>query len=262
MEIHPVSSFSRDRDSGMNGGRFAYEFSFTSDRQDIPLSMAVVVSICRPFQNRTLSVRLRRMPVIRERLWAVGLGTTAARMTMIRAMAMFLAVLLGAASQASAQSQASNAQQFQMHVPPVLTGRVNILAPADVQIAHDITDDDQYFPDQLWDAGCNANNGALVVFETRSAFRSSGGGPPDKRDARLDISLLSAAPGSGWVVTVPTATTNYRGGNAAERVATRAESFAPGTATFRVNVAFITEDAATLKMGSYNMRVTGTITAK
>lgn len=166
------------------------------------------------------------------------------------------------AAPAFAQVTDSDSQLFEVYVPPRLTGRVAIQGPVDIRIFHDGTDDDQTFADQRWDVGCNNLQGATVTFTSRTAFRLTGGGPPVERDARLELGILSSDAPAGWVVTVPTATTNYRGPPAASRVSVAAESFAPGDAVFNLRVHFITEDFATLRQGDYNMRVEGTITAK
>jgi len=170
--------------------------------------------------------------------------------------------LSGWATTAAAQSTDSSQQTFEVYVPPRLSGRVAIQGPVNVQIYHDGTSDDQPFAMQRWDVGCNNRRGATVTFETNRAFRLTGGGPPVKRDARLELDILAAEAPANWVVTQSVAQTNYRSGIAAERVTVAAESTAPGDATFNLRVLFITEDYATLRQGDYTMRVTGTITAK
>lgn len=165
-------------------------------------------------------------------------------------------------SPAAAQGLPTDSQTFEVYVPPRLTGRVAIQGPVNIRIYHDGTDNDQTFTDQRWNVGCNNARGARVTFETRSAFRLTGGGAPIERDARIELGILSSEAPAGWTVTVPVAQTNYTGPPAASRVSVAAESFAPGDATFNLRVHFITDDFATLRQGDYNMRVVGTITAK
>jgi hypothetical protein len=173
-----------------------------------------------------------------------------------------LIACLGQASPVAAQAPASASQLFEVYVPPRLSGRVAIQGPVNVRIFHDGTNNDQTFADQRWDVGCNNARGARVEFETRRAFRLTGGGAPVKRDARIELGIASSEAPAGWAVTVPVAQTNYAAGNAAERVSVRAESFAPGDATFNLRVHFITDDFTTLRQGDYHMQVVGTISAK
>jgi hypothetical protein len=173
-----------------------------------------------------------------------------------------MAVVIAGLSASAVQAQTSDSQQFEVYVPPRLTGRVAIQGPVNIRIFHDGSDNDQTFADQRWAVGCNNLQGATVRIETRGPFRLTGGGPPIERDARIELGILSTEVPAGWVVTTPSAQTNYRGPPAASRVAVTAESFAPGDAVFNLRVHFITEDFATLRQGDYDMRVVGTITAK
>lgn len=173
-----------------------------------------------------------------------------------------LAVWLLLIGTAAAQGAATRSQTFEVYVPPRLTGRVAIQGPVNVRIYHDGTNNNQTFSDQRWDVGCNNAQGARLQLETRSAFRLTGGGPPVRRDARIELGILSQEAGAGWIVTTPVAQTNYAAGVGAERVSVYAESFAPGDATFNLRVHFLTVDYTTLRQGDYNMRVVGTVSAK
>lgn len=184
------------------------------------------------------------VPRLRSRLWLLA------------------AAMCAWLSASTAWAQTTSSQTFEVYVPPRLSGRVAIQGPVNIRIFHDGTNNDQSFADQRWDVGCNNARGANVTIETRTAFRHTGGGAPIKRDARIQLGILSADAPAGWVVTVPAAQTNYRAGIAGERVSVAAESFAPGDATFNLRVQFITEDFASLRQGDYDMRVVGTITAK
>lgn len=162
----------------------------------------------------------------------------------------------------SAQVSDADSQSFEVYVPPTLTGRVAIQGPVDIRIIHDGTDNLQTFADQRWAVGCNNARGANVTFETRSAFTLRGGGKPVKRDALVQLGILTAEAAANWTITKSSAQTNYRGGIQDERVTVTAESSAPGDAVFNVRVHFITEDFTSLRQGDYDMRLVGTITAK
>lgn len=118
---------------------------------------------------------------------------------------------------------------------------------------------DIVFPPQVWRARGNATRGCTVTFETSTAFRHTTT-PTSKRDAKLDISSVSAVSGPGvWTTTLASSTTNYRTGNEQARV--RVSSNNSGEAQIRVSVTFLTGAPGTLQEGDYQTTVVGTITA-
>ena len=138
------------------------------------------------------------------------------------------------------------------------SAQLAITAPsASVSIAHDATNNDQVFAAQNWQVQCNDNQGGTVMFSTNQAFRNTADGTY-QRDARLDLSIASAAAFAQWAVTVASDQTNYA---AADGVATvQARSNRRGDATFDLTVTFLTVQYDTLAEGAYQLTVTGTLT--
>ncbi|MCA9080337.1 MAG: hypothetical protein KDA58_07240 [Planctomycetaceae bacterium] len=180
--------------------------------------------------------------------------------SLTRCMIALASVLLLGVVDVSAQ-QAS--QEYLMHVPPRLVGRVDIVAPNPnvPPMTHDGTDNPQVFPPQFWDVGCNNADGAEVTFYATRPFRKSGGGQPVERDAQLDLRIVSADPTANWLVTNPTAVVDGQGGGGRQSTVT-AESTAPGNATFHLTVSFLGGNFVDLPMGDYTFTVFGVITAK
>jgi len=149
--------------------------------------------------------------------------------------------------------------RYDLVVLPRLTGRLRIVAPADTTLTHDGTDNDQPFGLQQWAVRANANRGATVTFETRTAFRNTTAAGTVKRDARIQMGIDSQDAGGDWAVTQATDQTNYLAGD--EFAIVSARSTQRGDATFDIYVTFVTSDFSTLRAGIYSTTVIGTISA-
>lgn len=115
------------------------------------------------------------------------------------------------------------------------------------------------FPAQIWRAKGNAVQGCTVTLETSTAFRHTTT-PSSKRDARLDVSSVTAVSGTGtWNTTIASSTTDYRTGNETARV--RVASNGTGESQIRLTVTFITGAPGNLQEGDYQTTVVGTISA-
>ena len=171
------------------------------------------------------------------------------------------AAFLVSASNVNAQQNSAN-QTFIVRVP----ASIAITAPPNVSITHDQSDNVQTFPNQQWTVKGNVQNGVLVSFATNKPFTyvdytgsEKKKGAAYQRDARLNLGLAGTQGPASWVITKPTATTNYLAGNGVATV--QATSSGVGRATFNLLVSFITDSFGTFAAGDYETVVTGTVTA-
>ena len=166
-----------------------------------------------------------------------------------------LAVMFSAASvQAQGRPSSSAGQKFTVTVPT----SVAIVAPTDVQITHDQTDNDQAFPVQVWAVKGNVAAGVTVTFSTNQPFTNISDAT-FKRDAKLDLAVATTAGPATWSISKATDKTNYLG---RVNVATvQAASNGVGKANFNLSVSFLTNTFGSFIAGDYVTTVTGTITA-
>lgn len=171
-----------------------------------------------------------------------------------------LVALAGVFLTSSLHAQTSDSETFCLAVPAL----VSIAAPTPlVTAAHDQTDANFAFPTQQWVATCSNANGATVTFELEQPFIRTTT-PIAKRDAAMTITLDNAGtdPGANWTVIAPiTVQTFYEFLIPIESVTIAAASTNAGTATFNVDVEFVTVDYSAIPEGKYETTVTGTITA-
>ncbi|MCA9036075.1 MAG: hypothetical protein KDA91_13150 [Planctomycetaceae bacterium] len=162
-----------------------------------------------------------------------------------------------------AVGQTTDTQTFTVTVPSALS----IVAPADRQLNHDTTNNNQVFVPGAdvanhWAVMCNSGAGATVNLTTSTPFTHTTNSN-FKRDARLDLAISSSDnDGTGsavWTVSTATDTTDYAGADADASV--QATSAAPGKATLGLTVTFITDTYSTLLQGDYEIDVVGTIAA-
>lgn len=156
----------------------------------------------------------------------------------------------------SCQGQVTASQQFCVEIASVLS----LLPPAGpIAVIHDGSNADQPLATALWPCLANDSDGSTVTFSTLTGFVHTTI-PTEVRDVRLTLSLDTVAPGAGWSVTTPTDQTDV-GAAIPDIVATvQAESTDAGSATFALDVEFITSDASTLLEGTYCTTIVGTIT--
>jgi hypothetical protein len=140
--------------------------------------------------------------------------------------------------------------------PPVLL----IAAPASgAALTHDQTDADQTFAPQRWAVTSTNKKGATVVFSTVQAFTHSAD-PSFKRDARLDLAIASSERKAKWIVTVARDQTDHAAAVPYEAASVQAVSRKDGSATFDLQVTFLTDQYDALAEGDYALTVVGTLT--
>ncbi len=167
-----------------------------------------------------------------------------------------IAVVVLALISGDAVRSAHDSQQFRVNIPV----RLSIAAPPTDQIRGypGTGSANVLFAPQTWRARSNAALGANIILETATAFRHVTT-TTSKRNARLDLSLVSSTGPATWTVNTATASTNYAAGNEQARV--RMSSNREGGATFRLWVTFITGAPGSLQEGDYTTTVVGTISA-
>ena len=156
-----------------------------------------------------------------------------------------------------AAAQLGGNQRFALNV----ASNMSITPPAPaVGITHDETDGDQTFPPQLWQVRANAPRGATVSFSTNQPFTHTVDSTL-QRDARLNLAIASSSGAAHWTLPVAVDQTNVSGSPSDGVAIVQAVSDKPGQATFELTVTFVTTQWDTLAAGSYELSVTGTITA-
>lgn len=147
----------------------------------------------------------------------------------------------------------TDSQRFIVVVP----GNVQIIAPADILIIHDGTDNDQVFPTQQWEVRGNVFTGVTTTFEVMQPFIHSID-PTLLRDAQLDIAIASTLGPAVWNVDTATDATDYLSGD--NDAVVQISSGFVGWAFADLTVTFRTVLFSQLMAGSYETTVVGTVT--
>lgn len=121
---------------------------------------------------------------------------------------------------------------------------------------HPLTPGNVVLADSRWRARSSSATGSTVTFETSHSFWNTTDGIT-KRDAILRLTRLQGPPAGGWNIDVAQAQTDFGNGNEVATVIM--SSTAPGMQMARLEVEFVTGDVSTLKNGSYQLTVIGTI---
>ena len=152
------------------------------------------------------------------------------------------------------QANAQDVQVFRVTVNEAISLR----SPGDALISHDRTNNDQVFPEQTWTAYTTNMSGATVDLTFRK-FRHENF-PIFRRNARVDLRVISSDPLANWVTNVGSAQTiGYFGNNP---VTVSAESFGSGAGELGLTVSFLEFNPNFLPGGHYNMTIVGQITNK
>ncbi len=142
---------------------------------------------------------------------------------------------------------------FVVHVPP----RVSIQSPANAPIM--ILPPSQArveFAQQDWEMATNSHSGATIQFVTEHSFHNQ---TDVRRDAQLELKLLSQSKYGTWKVVRPSDATNHEIGREAATV--QVSSISPGSAVVGLTVTFLPGSALSTPSGDYETTVVGTITA-
>tara|TARA_R110002049_G_scaffold285698_4_gene467081 strand:+ start:246570 stop:247094 length:525 start_codon:yes stop_codon:yes gene_type:complete len=162
--------------------------------------------------------------------------------------------LLIAGTSSTAMAQTTASQKFTVTVPSAIA----IIAPANVSIIHDESENDQPFQAQQWVVKGNSLAGVAASFSTNQAFTHTTD-PTSKRNAQLGVAINSSVGAAAWTVTQPTDTTDYANNDGVATVAISSNGF--GRANVDITVAFITDGFGSFASGEYDTTVTGTVTA-
>jgi hypothetical protein len=162
---------------------------------------------------------------------------------------------LCAAASSSVLADTNATQGFRVIVPTT----ISITAPPTTAvITHDLSDNNQPFPDQNWVVRGNIPNGVNVTFSTGSAFVNTLD-VTAKRNVQLGLGIAATQGPGSWVVSPATDTTNYLVNDEIAQVG--ASSNGSGSANFNVSVTFVTEDFDLFTAGNYEVTVFGTVAA-
>lgn len=146
-------------------------------------------------------------------------------------------------------------QSFLIHVPSRVSitaspARANaILPPGDTQV--------RCVP-QVWKVSVNSSSGATVQITTMHSFHHVSDSNL-RRDARLDLEILSQSQGGTWSASRSMAVTHHASGD--EAVCVQVSSVNPGTAVLGLTVTFLQGDSLSTPKGDYETTVIGMITA-
>ena len=151
-------------------------------------------------------------------------------------------------------AQKNASQKFKVTVPSAIA----IIAPANVSIIHDETENNQPFPAQQWIVKGNSLAGVAAAFSTNQAFTHLVD-PTSKRNAQLGVSINSSVGAAAWTVTQATDTTDYANNDGVATVGITSNGF--GRANVDIAVSFITDGFGSFASGEYETTVTGTVTA-
>ena len=153
------------------------------------------------------------------------------------------------------EAQTTARQSFLVSVAP----RVSIKAPPAGATADLPLDQTQVqFSPQVWNVSANSLSGATVQFATEHSFHNLRD-DSIRRDAQLNVSIVSQSPTGAWTVTQSQATTAYQTGH--ESASVQVRSAHPGSAEIGLTVTFLQGDALSTPGGDYVTTVVGTITA-
>ena len=135
----------------------------------------------------------------------------------------------------------------------VVGDAVDISAPSDVSITHNLADSNQVFNEQVWNVFTTNASGAVVNMSMGRFINQANAS--FFRDASMALAVLSSDSTATW--TIDTANDSTAGSGTAS---VGASSTGPGVGTLGLTVEFIETDASTLASGDYVSVVTGTIT--
>jgi hypothetical protein len=170
---------------------------------------------------------------------------------------MFRLLLAAAVSTAPGRVEAETTarQRYLVSIPP----RVSIQAPpagANAELPPDETQ--VQVPQQVWDISANTQTGATVEFATEQSFHNLDD-DSIRRDAQLNVSIVSQSQTGAWTVTQSQAVTAHQIGE--ESAAVQVRSTQAGSAVIGLTVTFLQGDALSTPGGDYVTTVVGTITA-
>ena len=155
----------------------------------------------------------------------------------------------------SVRAESTARQSFLVHVPP----RVSITAPPVAARATLLPDQTQVqFTPQAWNIVANSPSGATVQFVTEHSFHNLDDSNI-RRDAQLDLWVMSQSQSGAWSVTQSQAVTAHQAGD--ESASVQVHSVKPGSAVLGLTVTFLQGDALSTPGGDYLTTVVGTITA-
>lgn len=165
-----------------------------------------------------------------------------------------LAGLFVAISTATVHGQTTDSQKFTVTVPTSIA----IIAPENVSLVHDESENDQTFPPQSWVVKGNSTSGVTATFATAQPFVHTLDST-QKRDVQLGLSVGSSVGGATWTLGQASDTTDYAGNDDVASVQVSSDGF--GSANMDVSVTFVTNGFGTFLAGEYDTTVTGTVTA-
>ena len=153
------------------------------------------------------------------------------------------------------QADSTAQQRFLVHVPSRVSitappARANvILLPGDTQVG---------CVPQVWKVSAISSSGATVQITTAHSFHHVSDSNL-RRDARLDLEILSQSQGGTWSVSRSMAVTQHATGD--EAVCVQVSSVNPGTAVLGLTVTFLQGESLSTPTGDYETTVIGMITA-
>ncbi len=170
---------------------------------------------------------------------------------------MFRLLLAAAAGAAPwrVDAETTARQRFLVSIPPRVTieappaGATADLPPHETQVQ---------VSQQVWDISANSHSGATVQFATEQSFHNLDD-DSIRRDAQLNVSIVSQSQPGAWTVTQPQGVTAHQIGEESATVQVR--SARSGSAEIGLMVTFLQGDALSTPGGDYVMTVVGTITA-
>ncbi len=150
------------------------------------------------------------------------------------------------------------AQDFQQLVVSVPEG-ISIRSPGDVVISHDLTTNEQVFPDQVWDVFTSNQAGANVNFTigrfVHESFRFF------RRNARIQLRVVDSDGTANWTtIEDDDQTAGFFFGQSTASVS--AESFGAGAGRLGIRVSFLELNVQFIAAGRYTATVVGQITNK
>jgi len=149
----------------------------------------------------------------------------------------------------------SDRQSFQVHVAT----RASVQAPPFAASALlPVGGDRVSLPEQNWNVASNSQSGATVRLVADHHFQHLEH-PGIRRDARFDLRVISQSHVGNWKVTRSIASTSQQAADGSTYV--EAQSSQPGSAAIGLIVTFEPDDSLFTPAGSYELTITGTITA-
>ena len=153
------------------------------------------------------------------------------------------------------EAETTARQSFVVRVP----ARVSIQAPPAGATADLPPDETQVqVSQQVWAISANSHSGATVQFATEQSFHHLDD-DSIRRDAQLNVSIVSQSQPGAWNVTQSQAVTAHQVGDESATVQVR--SARSGSAEIGLTVTFLQGDALSTPGGDYVTTVVGTITA-